>query len=428
MSKPSRYNVAHAYDDGSARLYNTLHLSSADLDAAAAALLATPDELPSDALAILAGLGMVVADDLDELAVVQQRQAEERFGRARLELTIAPSLSCNLRCVYCPEIDKRPETMTAADEAELVRFVAARLDSSPETRELQVTWFGGEPLTHPDVVLRLSHRFLKLCWMRGIAYRATMFTNGSLLNAELAARLAAAFVREIRITLDGPRDLHDLQRPTAGGHGSYDAALRGVEAARGLLDVAIGISVCKPNVRRIPELLDELARRGLHDVPVFFVKIVDYDNSAGGSTPKTGGAMSLSGEHYAAHEVKLLKHGRALGLRVFAAVSDEPVPCAAVRDNHFVVEPKGRMRRCYAELSDDATVTGTMSGGSFQAGPTDSIWQTSRLGDDECEQCPYLPICHGGCPKLRFDGADKHRDICTHRRFNLPELLELSLL
>ncbi len=342
-----------------------------------------------------------------------------------MELTIATTLACNLRCVYCFEEDKPPVPMTPGDEANVVRFVRTRLDG---VRQLSVLWFGGEPLANVDSILRLSAALVRLCSFSGVAYTAGVVTNGVLLTPELARRLRAAHVREARVTIDGPREIHDLLRPTAAGGPTYDRVLEGIDVARRWFDVVVGINVARSNARRIPELLRELAGRGLHDVSIMFTKVNDPDMGNSGPEMPKGRGIVLTMAEFAREEVRLLECARDLGLRVVSTDDPDPsLPCNAVRPNHFVLEPNGLVKRCYADVTVPSRAVGTVHDGSFEATPEDERWAGYELLDAECASCRFLPICHGGCPTLRMNGIDKAVAVCTARRFNMEDLLRRGL-
>lgn len=426
--KLSRYTVAVERNETTTTLFNTYHQTFAHLATEMWDRLRSSEPLHRSAVGAagelwtgLAEAGFLVDDGIDELEQVIVAQHHARRDESRLELTIAPTMACNLGCGYCTELHKRPTSMSLDDQDRVVEFVAGRLDG---VKELQVCWFGGEPLVRPAPILRLSRKLISLCAFRGIAYRASVITNGTLLSDDLARELRSLQVRTARVTIDGPRDLHDSLRPTIGGKGSYDDVLHGVEVARRYFDTAIGVNVGKPNVRRVPELLHELARRELFDVAVFFSRIFDPAVGDDGPDMPRGRAVTLSVEEFAHHEVRLLRVARELGLSVSGFEGATPaLPCSAVKADHFVLEPGGIVKRCYHEVTDDSKATGRLGRDGFLRLERDDVWMSHELLDDGCRQCAYLPMCHGGCPKFRMTGMDKEREICTPRKFNLTALI-----
>ena len=132
---------------------------------------------------------------------------------ALLELTYA----CNWRCVFC--YNPRHHDRRRLDAAEWSAVIA----DLRELGTLNVTLTGGEPLAHPDALAVMEE-------VRRRAMTFRLFTNGSLVTDEVAARLAALRPVAVELSLHGARrETHDLTTATPG---SFDALWRGVAALR----------------------------------------------------------------------------------------------------------------------------------------------------------------------------------------------------
>lgn len=136
---------------------------------------------------------------------------------------------CNLDCSYCFYLEKEQlfppkERFLMRDEV-LLSYVRKYIQAQPSV-EVEFTWQGGEP-----TLLGLDF------FQRAVAYqrrfsgnkviRNTLQTNGTLLNDEWCE----FFAREnfmIGISLDGPREVHDLYRPDKRGRSSFDDVMRGL--------------------------------------------------------------------------------------------------------------------------------------------------------------------------------------------------------
>ncbi|MFU8840913.1 MAG: radical SAM protein [Nitriliruptoraceae bacterium] len=400
--------------------------------------------LPADLVAGLSAAGILVPHGTDELSLVAADYLEDREPDDELLLTLAPTISCNLACTYCFEPDHRAVFMTREEEARLLRFVRGKLQGR---RQLHVVWFGGEPLLHPDAITRLSRDLLRIASFAGATYSAEIVTNGTRLTDELAAKLAALRVTSAQITIDGPAPVHDLLRPTLGGKPSYAATIAGALAAHRHMTAYLRMNLDRHNVATIPQLLTDLVDRGLAGAPVGFTRV---------EPPAVYGPVlrGLVQEHYltvpefAEVEVELLEAARAAGLRAEvpgfraddAAADDDALPCAAVNRGHFVIEPGGKVKRCWAEVSDDQHLAGQLRDDGMVLGERDGVWREYDPIDADCASCKVLPICYGGCPKARIDGAMaqagsrdearifKERYVCSPRRYNLGQLLGRDLI
>ncbi|MCB2142716.1 MAG: 4Fe-4S cluster-binding domain-containing protein, partial [Rhodobacteraceae bacterium] len=103
-----------------------------------------------------------------------------------------------------------------------VRSIDLLLRESPDQQSYNIVFFGGEPLSNlgliRDVVDHAEPRFAAL----GKAVNFSLTTNATLLNEGVVDWLDAHRVG-LTVSMDGPKALHDKNRKTVGGKGSYDA-------------------------------------------------------------------------------------------------------------------------------------------------------------------------------------------------------------
>lgn len=450
MHQLSYYTVSAEQADGTAVYANTrssrrVRVAPAHHDRLQSGVpLSTDDGLPDDLVRGLVTAGILVPSGTDERALVAADHHADRDADDQLLLTLAPTIACNLACSYCFESDHRAEFLTREEEQRLLRFIRGKLRGR---RRLHVVWFGGEPLLHPESILRLSAEMIRIASFAGAAYSAEIVTNGTRLTDELAAKLAARRVSGAQITIDGPAAVHDLLRPTLGGKPSYEATIAGALAAHRHLSVYLRMNLDRRNVASIPDLLTDLVERGLAGAQVGFTR-VEPPQVYGPGLSRLVEDRYLTVPEFAEVEVELLEAARAAGLHAVvpgfradnAPVDEDHLPCAALDRGHFAIEPGGRVKRCWAEVSDDRYVAGELSDEGLALDERDQVWRDYDPIDAECASCHVLPICYGGCPKARIDGAMalvtsdeerqafKERYVCSPRRYNLEELLRRDLI
>ncbi|HOP00465.1 MAG TPA: anaerobic sulfatase maturase [Bacteroidales bacterium] len=139
--------------------------------------------------------------------------------------------ACNLRCSYCyylekaylPE-DQRPGTM---DDETLEACVKQHFEASSDDT-VMFSWHGGEPLLAGISFFRKATEFQKQYKPEGKNVINGIQTNGTLLNDEWCR-----FFQEenflVGISIDGPEVIHNHCRRSAGGHGSFQMAMRGYD-------------------------------------------------------------------------------------------------------------------------------------------------------------------------------------------------------
>ena len=133
---------------------------------------------------------------------------------------------CNLRCKYCFGDGGSYGQMRAVMSPEVGRkAVDYLIEASGPRKHLEMDFFGGEPLMNPKTVKAVTEYARQREKETGKKFKLTMTTNGMLLDDETIAWLNDNDFALV-LSLDGRKEVHDAMRPTAGGQGSYDRAVK----------------------------------------------------------------------------------------------------------------------------------------------------------------------------------------------------------
>jgi uncharacterized protein len=184
---------------------------------------ATPDEVV-EALGELLDLGVIGGGEPGwrERAPIPVR------ATPLSTIVLNVNTGCNLSCTYCykedlatPAAGQRMSLDTAVGAFELLLREAA------DRPRVNVVFFGGEPLTAMplihDVVAYAEERATEA----GKAVDFSLTTNATLLSDEIVGYLDEHRFG-ITVSMDGPKALHDRNRRTVGGAGTYDVVARNV--------------------------------------------------------------------------------------------------------------------------------------------------------------------------------------------------------
>ena len=129
---------------------------------------------------------------------------------------------CNLACKYCfaeeGEYHGRRAMMSFEVGKKALDFLVA---NSGSRVNLEVDFFGGEPLMNWDVVKQLVEYGRSLEESNHKKFRFTLTTNGVLLNDEIMEYLNKE-MSNVVLSLDGRKEVNDRMRPFRTGKGSYD--------------------------------------------------------------------------------------------------------------------------------------------------------------------------------------------------------------
>jgi uncharacterized protein len=180
----------------------------------------------------------------------------------RFTALVTLNLDCNLACPYCYEDHFRDRVYMGEATADLL---TESILNGPLAggRDILVDFYGGEALLSVPLIRRISHPLQEAAAKGGTRYSFTVVTNGTLLNRQTVEELLPLGLSGARITIDGPPDIHNRQRPFVSGKGSFDLIVANLKGVCDLVQVQLGGNFTRNNYRRFPELLDLLEGEGI---------------------------------------------------------------------------------------------------------------------------------------------------------------------
>lgn len=354
-------------------------------------------------------------------------------GQVERVLTLYPTNSCNLRCVYC-YADSGP----AAGARMSVEHATAAVEGFFETLDDRVDRValgfhgGGEPTTNAGVMEAAAHRFAALASERGLPSSVTTITNATFGPAVL--RMLTEERWSVTVSYDGPRQ--SLQRPTATGADSRDRVVANVRALVAA-DVLAGVraTVTRDGLDTLRALVDDAAALGVRRVQVEPASVVGRGGVLDDGPPEP--------DAFAEAFLDAFRHGLGAGVALTTSawshtrVGDGRY-CAAVSGSRAVT-PDGFVSAC-TEVCDGADEADPFLVGRFD----DAAWRrlevwpvregrlAARVGyaQPECRSCFMVDTCAGGCPsRARAQSGsieDRDMDHCVAaRRINAELMADL---
>ena len=356
--------------------------------------------------------GYLVSENVDERFLIKMRMMSGRFNNRILALTIAPTMACNFRCVYCFEQGHYGnELMDEATQNNIIEFVKKRISGIDK---LVISWFGGEPLLGMPVIEQMSNRLMDLCLEHNVQYGAGIVTNGYLLTRDIAQKLKECKVQSAQITVDGPKQIHDKRRPLINGKGTYDVIMENLKEIDGLLPVNLRINVDADNFSVANEVVQYIKEHNmLTYVRPYLALVIPYNG-----VYESG--KCLSEEVYSKYNLQFLLDND-LPLRVIY-----PKPrgnyCVADLANGWVIDDKGYMYKCWNDIGMTEKAIGNINLGDNFIQNTHYLSTYSSFDpyiDDYCKDCKILPVCLGGCPNTRAERGI----MCDQIKFYLQDYL-----
>lgn len=150
--------------------------------------------------------------------------------------------SCNLNCIYCYGEGGEFGSGGSMEEKTALQAVDWLIEQSGEAVKLNIVFFGGEPfLNFPLMKKVMQYTQLRVSELgKRAAFHVT--TNGTLLSDEVISFLKKYQVN-VMISIDGPREIQDRQRPFANGKGTYDAIVPKIKKLLAVLPETRGHAV-----------------------------------------------------------------------------------------------------------------------------------------------------------------------------------------
>ncbi len=311
--------------------------------------------------------------------------------------------TCNLTCDYCFASQGKYQGERALMSFEVGKAALDFLvENSGARRNLEVDFFGGEPLMDWDVVKQLVAYARSIEKEKNKNFRFTLTTNGLLIDDDVI-EFANKEMHNVVLSLDGRKEIHDRLRRTVGGQGSYDVIVpkfqklvksrnnqgyyvRGTYthgnvdftkdifhmADLGFTELSMEPVVCAPEE---PYALTE------EDLPVLFEQ---YEILAKDMLRREAEGKPITFYHYMID----LTGGPCVYKRVTGCGSGT---------EYLAVTPWGDLYPCHQFVGDPAYLLGDVWKGVTNTAVQDKFRHCSAYARKECKDCWAKLYCSGGC-------------------------------
>lgn len=357
----------------------------------------------------------IVMSETDEVQDVLQNHKDLYRKGSWVGFTIVPTTDCNFACPYCFEPKVPPKYMNDRIADKVLSFIERKLD---DKSWLSLVWFGYEPTLAVDRIEYLTRHIDKLINGRGINANSEIITNGYNLGPKVIQRLNDCHIGRYQITLDGPPRIHNSRRfPTKGGT-SFEIILKNIKLIMMDAKVDIRVNIDSSNANYIDELMDILSEEGILDhCGVCFARVDAITNAS-----KAYAKKCFSMKDFAYECVNI--YSRQIK-RIQPFYPWPPFSCSALGPNMFVIDPLGKIYRCWTAIEDPNECIGSVdSPDALRCNDTISSFFIDQ--DPKCLDCNILPICLGSCP-FKFVVSKDSEDRCTRWKYNLHDMLKLQM-
>lgn len=311
--------------------------------------------------------------------------------------------SCNLNCEYCFASQGKYHGERALMSFETgKRALDFLVENSGTRRNLEVDFFGGEPLMNWEVVKQLVEYAREIEKIHGKNFRFTLTTNGMLIDDDVID-FCNKEMSNVVLSLDGRKEVHDRFRKDYHGRGSYDVIvpkfqelvrrrggknyyMRGTfthyntdftkdilsMADLGFTELSMEPVVCSP---------EDASALTESDLPVLFEQ---YEILAKEMIRRKKEGKGFTFYHYMLD----LKHGPCIYKRISGCGSGT---------EYMAVTPSGDLYPCHQFVGDKKYLLGNIYDGVTNTEIQNEFKLCNAYARKECSDCWAKLYCSGGC-------------------------------
>ena len=311
--------------------------------------------------------------------------------------------TCNLNCSYCFASQGKYHGERALMSYEVgKRALDFLVENSGTRRNLEVDFFGGEPLMNFDVVKKLVEYARSIKKEKGKNFRFTLTTNGVLIDEDVID-FANREMSNVVLSLDGRKEVHDRYRVDYAGNGSFEKIVpkfQKLVKARGGKNYYMRGTFTHAN----PDFLEDIKTMldlGFSELSMEPVVAAANDPSA--LTEEDKAIVMKQYEDLAKLMIERDKEGRPFTFYHYM-IDLKGGPCIYKRisgcgsgTEYMAVTPWGDLYPCHQFVGDEKFKLGDIWNGVQNKEVQNEFAACNVYAREECRSCWARLYCSGGC-------------------------------
>lgn len=310
---------------------------------------------------------------------------------------------CNMDCGYCfagkGEYQGEKGLMSFETGKKAIDFL---IENSPGRKNLEVDFFGGEPLLNWDVCKKLVEYARSIEKEHNKNFRFTLTTNGLLVNDDVI-EFSNKEMSNVVLSLDGQKCVNDKMRKTKNGQGTYDLIIEKFKKfadSRDQKDYYMRGTYTKYNLDFADDLIHmaDLGFKELSMEPVVAPETADY--------ALTDADLPRLKENYdrlAKEMIKRREEGNEFNFYHYS-IDLTGGPCISKRisgcgvgTEYVAITPSGEIYPCHQFVGEEEFLLGTLDEGITKASVCVQFANCNIYSHKECKDCFAKLYCSGGC-------------------------------
>jgi len=311
--------------------------------------------------------------------------------------------TCNLNCAYCFASQGKYQGERAIMSLEVgKRALDFLIENSKGRRNLEVDFFGGEPMMNFDMVKELVAYAREREKEAKKNFRFTFTTNGVLIDDEMIDFVNRE-MSNVVLSLDGRKEIHDRYRVDYAGNGSWERIVpkfQKLVEARGNKNYYMRGTFTHANPDFLKDI-EEMLRLGFTELSMEPVVCAPEDPSA-----LTAEDMQVVFEQYEKlAELMLARHREGKPFTFYHYMIDlKGGPCIYKRvsgcgsgTEYMAVTPWGDLYPCHQFVGEEKFKLGNIWDGVTNSAIQDEFASCNVYSRPECADCWAKLYCSGGC-------------------------------
>ena len=328
---------------------------------------------------------------------------KEHSGNVIKALCLHVAHTCNLNCDYCFASQGKFHGERALMSFEVgKRALDFLIENSGTRTNLEVDFFGGEPLMNWEVVKQLVEYARSVEKQHGKNFRFTVTTNGVLLNDDIKQYINEN-MSNVVLSIDGTKETNDRMRYRVDGSGSYDTIVpkfQDLAESRNQNNYYVRGTFTAYNVDFAKDVI-HLADLGFKQTsvePVVAPETEDYALTSEHIEKVCAEYDKLTEEY-----VKRYDEGRGFNFFHFMVDLDQG-PCAIKRlsgcgagHEYLAVAPNGDIYPCHQFVGNKDFLMGNVNENKIDENIEKMFERSNVYTKEKCKNCFAKFYCSGGC-------------------------------
>jgi len=367
-----------------------------------------------DSVAALSEAGQLFAPDTfrDKAGVLKEKTA----GVVKA-LCLHIAHTCNLNCAYCFASQGKYHGERSVMSFEVgKRALDFLIENSGTRRNLEVDFFGGEPLMNFQVVKDLVAYARSIEKEKGKNFRFTLTTNGVLVDADVID-FANREMSNVVLSLDGRKEIHDKYRVDYNGNGSWEKIVPKFQEfvrKRGGKDYYIRGTFTHEN----PDFLEDI--RVMLDLGFTELSMEPVVCEEGDPAALTAADIEIVNKQYEALAKLMIERDREGKPFTFYHYMIDLAggPCIYKRisgcgsgTEYMAVTPWGDLYPCHQFVGEEKFRLGDIYEGVTNPDAQAEFAACNVYARPECADCWARLYCSGGCAANAFHATGSVRGV-----------------